>query len=63
VAPRPLLWRRRTRLVWTSEEGSCVGEVDNKWNETAWAKKLAARAKKAAMCDFCRFKARYAKKH
>ncbi|KAK8793770.1 hypothetical protein WA171_002901 [Blastocystis sp. BT1] len=40
-----------------------AGEVENKWNETAWAKKLAARAKKASMCDFCRFKARYAKKH
>lgn len=40
-----------------------AGEVENKWNETAWAKKLAARAKKAAMCDFCRFKARFAKKH
>ena len=45
------------------EEAYKAGEVDNKWNETAWAKKLAARAKKAAMCDFCRFKARYAKKH
>ncbi|KAM7454845.1 60S ribosomal protein L14 [Blastocystis sp. ATCC 50177/Nand II] len=40
-----------------------AAEIDNKWNESAWAKKLAARAKKAAMCDFCRFKARYAKKH
>ena len=38
-------------------------EVENKWNETAWAKKLAARAKKAAMTDFCRFKARMAKKN
>ena len=40
-----------------------VAEIENKWNESAWAKKLAARAKKATMTDFCRFKARYAKKH
>ena len=45
------------------DEASKAGEVENKWNETAWAKKLAARAKKASMCDFCRFKARFAKKH
>ena len=45
------------------EEAFKAGEVENKWNETAWAKKLAARAKKAASCDFCRFKARFAKKH
>ncbi|CBK24587.2 uncharacterized protein [Blastocystis hominis] len=38
-------------------------EIDNKWKETAWAKKLAARAAKAAMNDFDRFKAHYAKKH
>jgi ribosomal protein L14 len=37
--------------------------IENKWNETAWAKKLAARAKKAAMCDFCRFKVRSSKKN
>ena len=40
-----------------------VAEIENKWNETAWAKKLAARAKKASMTDFCRFKARAAKKN
>ena len=40
-----------------------AGEIDNKWKESAWAKKLAARAEKAAMNDFSRFKARYAKKH
>ena len=40
-----------------------VAEIDNKWKETAWAKKLAARAAKAAMNDFDRFKAHYAKKH
>ena len=40
-----------------------AGEIDNKWKETAWAKKLAARAAKAAMNDFARFKVRYAKKH
>ena len=45
------------------DEAFKAGEVENKWNETAWAKKLAARAKKASMCDFCRFKARFAKKH
>ena len=57
----PLL--RPTRLVGCPEGVSPLAEIDNKWNESAWAKKLAARAKKAAMCDFCRFKARYAKKH
>lgn len=40
-----------------------AGNIDNKWKETSWAKKLAARAEKAAMNDFARFKARYAKKH
>lgn len=40
-----------------------VGEIDNKWKESAWAKKLAARAAKAAMNDFDRFKAQYSKKH
>ena len=45
------------------DEAFKAGEVENKWNETAWAKELAARAKKASMCDFCRFKARFAKKH
>ena len=54
---------RPTRLVGCPEGVSPLAEIDNKWNESAWAKKLAARAKKAAMCDFCRFKARYAKKH
>lgn len=42
---------------------SFVASIENKWNETAWAKKLAARAKKAAMCDFCRFKVRSSKKN
>ncbi|KNB44017.1 60S ribosomal protein L14-like protein [Blastocystis sp. subtype 4] len=37
--------------------------IENKWNETAWAKKLATRAKKASMTDFCRFKARAVKKN
>lgn len=40
-----------------------AGNIDNKWKETSWAKKLAARAEKAAMNDFARFKAHYAKKH
>lgn len=63
VVPKLPLWRRRSRLVRSSLEEWGTGEVENKWNETAWAKKLAARAKKAASCDFCRFKARFAKKH
>ena len=48
---------------WIYLKNLYIGEIDNKWNESSWAKKLAARAKKAAMTDFCRFKARYAKKH
>ena len=40
-----------------------LANIDNKWAETSWAKKLARRAEKAAMTDFCRFKVQYAKKH
>ena len=31
-------------------------EVSEKWEKTAWAKKLAARKKKISMTDFDRFK-------
>ena len=54
---------RLTRLVVVARVRLSLGEIDNKWKESAWAKKLAARAEKAAMNDFSRFKARYAKKH
>lgn len=37
------------------------GEVSEKWEKTAWAKKLAARKKKASMTDFDRFKLKLAK--
>lgn len=40
-----------------------IASIENKWNESSWAKKLACRAKKTAMTDFCRFKARAARKH
>ena len=36
-------------------------EVSEKWEKTAWAKKLAARKKKASMTDFDRFKLKVAK--
>ena len=53
----------RGALTSSVKDAYVAGEIDNKWKETAWAKKLAARAAKAAMNDFARFKARYAKKH
>lgn len=36
-------------------------EVLEKWEKTAWAKKLATRKKKASMTDFDRFKLKLAK--
>lgn len=36
-------------------------EVSQKWEKTAWAKKLVARKKKASMTDFDRFKLKLAK--
>ena len=36
-------------------------EVSGKWEKTAWARKLAARKKKATMTDFDRFKLKLAK--
>ena len=36
-------------------------EILEKWEQTAWAKKLAARKKKASMTDFDRFKLKLAK--
>lgn len=36
-------------------------EISEKWEQTAWAKKLAARKKKASMTDFDRFKLKLAK--
>merc|ERR1711972_42797 len=37
-------------------------EVLKKWSETAWAKKLAAKATRASMSDFDRFKLMVARK-
>ena len=37
------------------------GEVTEKWEKTSWAKRLAARKKKASMTDFDRFKLKLAK--
>ncbi|KAL2080424.1 hypothetical protein ACEWY4_024217 [Coilia grayii] len=37
-------------------------EVDKKWAETSWAKKIEARQKRAKMTDFDRFKVMKAKK-
>merc|ERR1719284_1742655 len=37
-------------------------EVVKKWSETAWAKKLAAKATRASMNDFDRFKLMVAKR-
>lgn len=36
-------------------------EISEKWEKTAWAKKLAARKKKMSMTDFDRFKLKIAK--
>ena len=36
--------------------------VQAKWDETAWAKKLAAKSKRANLSDFERFKVQLAKK-
>ena len=36
-------------------------EVSEKWEKTSWAKKLAAKKKKASMTDFDRFKLKLAK--
>ena len=38
-----------------------AGEVIEKWEKTSWAKKLAARKKRATMTDFDRFKLKLAK--
>ena len=35
----------------------CVEKIQEKWEESAWAKKLAKRAAKASMNDFQRFSA------
>ena len=37
-------------------------DVQAKWDETAWAKKLAAKSKRAKLSDFDRFKVQLAKK-
>ena len=36
--------------------------VQSKWDETAWAKKLVAKSKRAKLSDFERFKVQLAKK-
>ena len=33
-----------------------------KWSTTSWAKKIAAKSKKASLCDFDRFKVMVARK-
>merc|ERR1719239_1830018 len=38
-----------------------AAEVDKKWSETTWAKKLASREKRAGLTDFDRFKLMKAK--
>ncbi|XP_078739482.1 large ribosomal subunit protein eL14 [Lampetra fluviatilis] len=38
------------------------GEVDKKWGESNWAKKIEARTKRAKMTDFDRFKLMKAKR-
>ena len=49
---------RQTTLkkAWTE------GDVMNKWEATSWAKKLAAKKKRASLGDFDRFKVMVAKK-
>ncbi|XP_068680699.1 large ribosomal subunit protein eL14-like [Montipora capricornis] len=37
------------------------GEILEKWEKTAWAKKLASRKKRASLTDFDRFKLKVAK--
>lgn len=37
-------------------------KVQERWEQTTWAKKLAARAKRASLTDFDRFKLMVARK-
>ena len=49
--------RQKTlKKAWTE------GDVMNKWEATSWAKKLAAKKKRASLGDFDRFKVMVAKK-
>jgi large subunit ribosomal protein L14e len=48
--------QKKLEAAWTSEG------VVGKWEATAWAKKLAAKKKRAALSDFDRFKVMVAKK-
>merc|ERR1719239_39905 len=48
----------RTKSVKKAREAA---EVDKKWSETTWAKKLASREKRAGLTDFDRFKLMKAK--
>eukprot|EP00943_MAST-04B_sp_MAST-4B-sp1_P005878 g5878.t1 len=43
------------------EKAWTAGDVMNKWNGTSWAKKLAAKKKRASNNDFARFKIARAK--
>lgn len=43
------------------EKAFTAGEVSEKWEKTAWAKKLTARKKRARLTDFDRFKLKLAK--
>ena len=38
------------------------GEIEKKWSESAWATKIALKAKRASLSDFDRFKTMVAKK-
>ena len=44
------------KAAWTA------GETQSKWDESSWAKKLAAKSKRASLSDFDRFKVMVAKK-
>eukprot|EP00594_Rhizosolenia_setigera_P001991 CAMPEP_0178944378 /NCGR_PEP_ID=MMETSP0789-20121207/3116_1 /TAXON_ID=3005 /ORGANISM="Rhizosolenia setigera, Strain CCMP 1694" /LENGTH=134 /DNA_ID=CAMNT_0020624091 /DNA_START=24 /DNA_END=428 /DNA_ORIENTATION=+ len=44
------------KAAWTA------GETQSKWDESSWAKKLAAKTKRASLSDFDRFKVMVAKK-
>lgn len=40
----------------TVAKAAAKAEIEKKWNETAYAKKLATRTKRASLSDFDRFK-------
>ena len=46
----------------TLKKAWAEADIENKWNASSWAKKLAAKRKRADLSDFDRFKVMVAKK-